>query len=52
MHDIIGPVLEFLCDVASAPADLPERPRWLRWGCAVISILFLIAFIALIVWAR
>jgi hypothetical protein len=51
MHDIIGPILEVLADAAPS-AELPERPRWLRRGCAIISVLLLVAFVALIIWAR
>jgi hypothetical protein len=51
MHDFISPILEILGEAASS-APFPDRPRWLRWGCAIFSIGVLVLIIALIAWSR
>jgi|GEM_PF-3986733 len=54
MHDIVGPVLEFLGEVATVePPD--EAPRWLRWlrrAVLIFITLFVLAITGLIFWAR
>jgi hypothetical protein len=54
MHDIIGAVLEFLGDAATAEAS-KGGPSWLRWlhrATLIFLTLFALLVIGLIVWSR
>lgn len=51
MHDIFGAILELVADAAPS-AELPDRPRWLRWGCIIFSIGPFVLIVALIVCLR
>jgi hypothetical protein len=56
MHDIVGAVLEFLGEAATATAEPPNSgPRWLRWlnwAVLILLALFALLVIGLIVWSR
>ena len=54
MHDIIGAVLEFLGDVATAEAS-KGAPRWLRRlqrAVLIFLTLFVLLVVGLIIWSR
>jgi hypothetical protein len=54
MHDIIGPILEFLGDAATAEAS-KGAPRWLRRlhrAALIFLALFALLVIGLIIWSR
>ena len=54
MHDIVGPVLEFLGDVAMVgrPDDARRWLRWLQRAVLIFITLFVLAIVGLIVWSR
>jgi hypothetical protein len=58
MHDIVGAVLEFLGEAATATATAeppnsgPRWLRWLNWAVLILLALFALLVIGLIVWSR
>jgi hypothetical protein len=54
MHDIVGAVLEFLGEAATAepPNGGPRWLRWLNWAVLIFLALFALLVIGLIVWSR
>jgi uncharacterized protein involved in cysteine biosynthesis len=56
MHDIVGAVLEFLGDAATASVEAPNGGprwlRWLRWAVLIFITLFMLVIVGLIIRSR